>query len=227
MSFFFSSGNFNVIPDSGVLYFPLNDSSTPSTAIEKWNGYDASITGATYVSDHPTDGSTSLDFDGNGDYAEVDNPSGVGSGLSNFSFASWIKPDTDNYTNIFGRERSGGSGSDVWSIMVQRGEQYVRVTNDSGSAVEAGEPIITDTWSHVVGTFDGSTLRYYRDGTQRDSTSLSGVLQNVSSSTAPTSMGTFSTESDFLYNGTLSESKAYAKTLTSTEVSNLYNTGSI
>lgn len=43
-----------------------------------------------------------------------------------------------------------------------------------------------DTWNHIAGTYDGSTIRGYLNGVEESSTSVSG---NISSNTAPVRIG--------------------------------------
>lgn len=75
-----------------VAYYPLDDSSTASTAVDKTElGNDGTINGATYVGSGQV-GSDSLSFDGIDDYVNTGYQTNIASG--EFSVSYWINLDS-------------------------------------------------------------------------------------------------------------------------------------
>ncbi|PHQ45408.1 hypothetical protein DJ68_13040 [Halorubrum sp. C3] len=79
-------------------------------------------------------------------------------------------------------------------------------------------------WHHVVGVYDGNDEQVlYVDGGAENSTIADG---GTASTTANFQMGDRE-DGDYAYQGDLDDVRFYDKALSSTEVSNLYNTGAI
>lgn len=68
----------------------------------------------------------------------------------------------------------------VWGILILSGQVHIRGRNAGGvAAASATSPADwSTTWHHIAGTYDGSTLRLYIDGTlQGSGTALAGPLR--------------------------------------------------
>lgn len=65
----------------------------------------------------------------------------------------------------------------LWGILVLGGNIGVRARN-AGSVANPGVPVPTDgEWHHYAGTYDGTTVRFYLDGTLVASEALAGPLR--------------------------------------------------
>lgn len=77
------------------------------------------------------------------------------------------------------------------------------------------------TWYHIVGTYNGASLRIYVNGTLENAVSLSGTITN---STTPVRIGS-RTSGDRFFNGDIDELALYNRALTPSEISTRYNAG--
>lgn len=219
-------GEFLDIPDSGVARWSLDHEDTDSgTALDSWGGYDAIINGATTGvsgANETYDTTEAYRFDGNNDYLVA--PS-LGSGFSaGFSFATWIKP-TFQSSGDYNYIAQYGHDTKVWRFEqddVSRGTIEFGLYNGSGWDEVATAEFPENTWSHLTGTFDGSRIVVYRNGSSV--ASGSGSLANDSGDQ-------FELGSRFGGNhnwqGDMDDPRVYGEALSPSEVGNLYNTGSI
>ena len=122
-----------------------------------------------------------IDFQNSG-YIEVALPSAIGGGTNNsdpFTVEAWVRPDTisnDGFFQLFGSSGAFGGPNNVNSQTLAFGgfsQQWI-VYTDAGFA--SGLGVITNsTWYHLALTSDGTTLRWYVDGTQIHSVAISST----------------------------------------------------
>jgi hypothetical protein len=163
------------IPDSGLLRrYQFNDDSDTTTAIDSEGSNDGTINGATYTT-NAAEGSHALDFDGTDDYVSIPSFSQFGS----YTIVSWLYKDTFNAIEnawyfqennaISFRTRDTTSGSRAISNGIEL------VHNDGSTSFYVESEFNIGRWQMFAGTWDGSTLKLYRDEsgsiTEKDSVS--------------------------------------------------------
>lgn len=206
-----------VIPPSGVARYTFDDSDTQSgQAIDIWNSNNSSINGAitglpganqTYTTNE------AYSFDGG---ENVQTP--IQDTFSTFSWAAWVKPDNTNQnkTEIVSTRGAAGAGMRI------NGNDYgFYASSGTFKTITDSGGVTANTWSFLVAVLSSSQLLLYRDGNQ----------------VASTSFGTYSPENDIIIgqradggsniSGDVDDVRIYDKALSSTEVSDLYNTGTI
>src|SRR5262249_14584711 len=88
-------------------------------------------------------------------------------------------------------------------------------TNASGERDLAGPSALPlNTWSHLAGTYDGSTLRLYVNGAQVASKAYTGT---IATSTGPLRIGGNSIWNEY-FTGRIDEVRIYNRVLTATEI---------
>lgn len=112
-----------------------------------------------------------------------------------------------------------GAGGDVEVIVGNLNEVSVVVLH-LGTGL-AGNVLVTGTWYHLAFTYDGSTVRAYRDGVQVDSASLSGVMNGGGPAVR---IGT-QAEAGNTMDGIVDEVGIWSRALTGAEMTELYNSG--
>lgn len=125
--------------------------------------------------------SRALDFDGTNDVVTITNNFGIdlNDNLSNFTFSSWIYPDSD------GEADSGtvfNKGSNTYLRVDNQGTTDLdlecnldRATTDTN--VNVADALTTATWNHVACAWDGTTLSVFVNGQLRgSSTSGTGAI---------------------------------------------------
>ncbi|KAF5434956.1 Concanavalin A-like lectin, partial [Candidatus Methanophagaceae archaeon] len=81
----------------------------------------------------------------------------------------------------------------------------------------------TDTWYHVVGTYNGTTMLMYMNGVQQTQTLSCG--NNIATSTSPVTMGIFDNDNNFCLDGAIDEVAIYNRTLSAEEILDHYRLG--
>ena len=179
----------------------------------------------------------SFDFDGTDDSVEVpdaDNLSfGNGTTDSPFSISCWANVSQLTSAQFLFRKRPISSAFYTWEY-----DTYISSTGaitfrlfDVGSVIRVGRTtstglITTDTWNHIIFTYDGrggSTaydgIKIYLNGTRVDNANLSNntytAMHNLSS---PVLIGTTLT-------GNIDEVAIWDSELSASDVTNIYNSG--
>ena len=80
-------------------------------------------------------------------------------------------------------------------------------------------PLMADTWYHLVASYDGQTLKTYKDGVLVSISSGPSVCPDREDSTLK--LGRHSTKSHF-FKGTIDDVRIYSYALTDVEVEQLY-----
>jgi hypothetical protein len=215
---------FSAIPDSGISRWEYEDDTDTSTANDSWNGYPGTITGASFVSDSAL-GSLAIDCDGIDDLIDFSDISEVDN-AGQMSATTRIKPDnTSSFQYVFGKDEPA-SRSSGWSLNISD-TGAIRADMHDGSNFNrvTGSTLTTNTYYMLTQVIDlnNSEMRLYLDGSPDGSTSISNA---PASTTTPVkiadNLGGFG-----YFDGTVDDSRLYSKALSDTEVSNLFNNGSI
>lgn len=211
--------------DAPLAYYRLGENGGLSASDFTGNNYTGiySATGVTYgqTGAVPNDTNTAVLL--NGTTGKVTLPASLNPTTGSFSFECWVKvssfpgatkPIIANYNTVTGVSKGAGlqinsSGHILWTI-----------ANNSGTFVSiTSTAITTNTFHHAVGTYDGSTSKFYLDGTLVSSSTF-----NINSGTDQTFIGS-SPFNDFLA-CTIDEVAIYNRALSQAEVSEHYSNGS-
>jgi hypothetical protein len=221
----------SAIPNSGIYRLTFDDADTdtttsPPTALDVWNNNnDEEIQGATTGvtgANQTYNTAEAYDFDGTDDYVDLRNDFGLFDGSSDWSLSVWAQPDdlsTANDTIWTAR------GENEVNLQVDaNGEmQFIWIDTNSDSNIITSGAISTGTWYNFIITWDADgDATLYLDGSSVGSLTSSAV-SGTSDESRIGVQGTL----DRHFDGSIDDPRLYNKTLTATEVSNLYNDGSI
>ncbi len=206
-----------------------NTKSYPSSGGSTWydlsgNGNNGTITNATFNSDGY------FAFDGSGDYVSFASASELQFlNRSPYTMEVWMyptsNPGANTWTGIFNREDNSSGSRDGYNIYLNGGidtfylatERFQSGTNNSiGYGYNNSD--LLNIWSHIVATYDGTTLKLYRNGVQLNSATSTG---NITNTTKALEIGRRGTGSYFI--GRLTGQKIYKKALTAAEVKQNFN----
>jgi len=178
--------------------------------------------GATWCEDCGYDNSGAYEFDGINDFINVSIDNTIN--LTNqLSFSVWINPKKLDYTNghLLFIKASDGNWVDGFGAFYEMDYMFFYVGEYGKFARKSFSSI--NTWSHIAGTYDGSTIRIYVNGVEGTSYPLSngltGTSKNLYIGNEP---NTFPT-GYYKYNGTLDELNIWNRSLSSSEIQALYN----
>lgn len=159
--------------------------------------------------------------------------------FQNITLEAWVKPlsavnDTINQELILGQ---AGFGSQIVVIPGTSGGMRVKIqyrdTSNSFTQLTATADIPLDDWSHLVGTFDGTTLKLFINGVL--DTQLNPLNTTVQTCATPYFIGGFQTVTDCnnitnqpfqFFNGLIDEASIYNRALTDAEILAIFNAGS-
>ena len=167
-----------------------------------------------------SDGNAAAGFDGTlNAYATVDDAPALNPTFG-VTVEAWVKPSTvanGYYTTV----RKDGQ----YMLRLYGDNLYFRVWLPGGMQynVEAFNVLDVDQWQHVVGTFDGSLLRVFRNGEQVAAVSVSGALQTT---TNPLSIARDTSGAADYFRGQLDDISVYGRGLSAGEVLEHYEVGS-
>lgn len=163
-----------VMSDSPVAYWPLDEASGTQAKDVSGNGHHGTYTGGFTLGSAGPGGGKAVDLDGSTGYVDVGDDNAFTS--TNLTAEGWVNRDNLTAASAMLITKVGASFGE-WAI-----DTYAQaiVYNNSGGVycVTDGAAMTVGTWAHLAMTFDGTTLRLYRNGTQEStSTSLAGARQ--------------------------------------------------
>lgn len=208
--------------EGGVAYYPLNG----SNATDMWGSNDGSVGSGVTPGVDGIRGSA-FDFDGTDDgivsfISEKDFP-------ETFTISSWVNPDVIE---------DGTSDNDRQYIYYVSKNDRIILMNDSNgnweleifddSAVEdytidTATATIANTWTHVVGSYDGSVMRLYVNGSLEASKNIGLNLDLANSERYMGEQPSGTIERHF--DGTIDDVRVYNRALKPWEVHEIYQWG--
>ncbi|MFB6115601.1 MAG: LamG domain-containing protein, partial [Candidatus Nanohalobium sp.] len=169
------------------------------------------------------EGESSLEFDGSDSKVDVGDKD-IYSAMNEFTFAAWIYPKEGNQDGQI-LYKGGGGNSGEWEFRFDTpGSDFLVEVIENGTShttLNANEPPAKE-WTHVVGTYNGSMLQLYYNG--------SLVAEELASHTVvdtdkPVLIG--SRPGGVVFNGSLDDVRIYNKALNKEEIRSLYNSENI
>src|SRR3989344_5919219 len=154
------------------------------------NGYNGSISGtSSYVNDRNGNAtaalnSTTSSSPGN-NYVSAGNPAKIQQLTNRVSISMWIYQQqsyfgdgaSTGHTPLV--NRWNGSGLYMGLISTTPGNPQNRIRwRINGTAINSNTNVPLLKWTHVVCTYDGTTIRIYQNGVQTGSTGYSGTISN-------------------------------------------------
>ncbi|MFH1292425.1 MAG: LamG-like jellyroll fold domain-containing protein [bacterium] len=223
----YSQGNMDMT--GNVLLLHLDDGAS-SVSFSDGSGnnavgvcYDIDTTCPTYASGGKLNGT--FDFDGDNDYIEISQEDNLDF-TTNYSLSAWIYPDQiRNYELLFSRTLT--DTDDIEVFLRTDGLVALHNRNNGGtlSYVDGWTNPVTEQWSHLVITWGDNIWKLYINGTQvNTSTSkLDPLDTNLDWLVGSSNHSTFGPTKEF--DGKIDEVAFFNRTLSATEVNNMYKRG--
>ena len=199
-------------PGAGlVAAYGFNEGTGTTITDGSGNGHTGTIAGAAWT----TQGrfGNALSFDGVNDWVTV-----TSTALLNLSTAmtleAWVFPTTTSgVRDILIKE---GTGADIYNLYARnwRGQPEANVLVGGTNRTAEGAALPANTWTHVAGTYDGTTLRLFVNGLPAASIAASG---SIATSSGVLRIGGNSLWGEF-FQGTIDEIRVYNRALTQAEI---------
>lgn len=164
-----------------ALYLPLDDSGSPLRDVGG-GGYSATVTGSpTYAIAAPSPIGRGVTFASASEYATTSGS--VPTPTTALSVLLWYVTTSTTASQRFLAGRNAASQFS-WAIGLSSGHLGQATLSQSGGAVHASQTVSGATndgaWHLLGATFDGTTLRVYRDAGANSTASLTGAWHNAS-----------------------------------------------
>jgi hypothetical protein len=213
-----------VSPSTGDAYFETDTNDFIIYDGANWRGYNSDgIPFNLGTSTH------SLSLDGTDDRMECGDVSAINS-VSAFSVTAWFRTNTSATMYILSGVGSAGGFYDGFQVYLSSGNPHLAVGNGASGydgAKNTSANLIDDTWHHVAAIMDGSTYTVYVDGSSTGSTDI-GNGPTITTTTATNGddfkIGArFDDNNTFAFAGYVDDVAVFNRALTSTELSDIYN----
>lgn len=186
------------------------------SAIDTANGHDGALFGNTTFAAGKI--GQAFSFDGANDYVRI--PTAPVLEPGSFSVSAWIKLANTGSSNVLIADSMHGVGQSGWALQTQGNRAIFAIGTGSTFRHALGSTDLHDNaFHHVAGTFDGTTMTTYVDGTVEATTTFVGTLTHSGRDIwiGAWTGGSVSREA----NGLIDEIRFYDHALSQTEVSEL------
>jgi hypothetical protein len=140
------------------------------------------------------------------------------------TIATWINPTaTTSYSRIVAKSHTSNTTPYTLYGLLFDNANHIRLEIASKSShvgVNGSTAIPLNTWTYVVGTYDGSTMKVYVNGNLDGSVSQTGPIDT---NTMPLSIGRSGFSANY-YSGKIDEVKIWNRALTIDEIKKDYST---
>ncbi|MCH8218207.1 MAG: LamG domain-containing protein, partial [Planctomycetes bacterium] len=205
--------------DHLVLYLPFDEGGGDVTEDLSGAGLQAQLVGAYQWTTGVSGGAISFSATGR---AEVSTSDPLN--LTQITVMAWVRPASivatvasnhwQNLNSIYGKAGSGGDDSVVLSLTGGDGVHFYVDQGANNNLVVPDAGVRTGEWQHVAGSFDGTVMRSFLDGTQIGEMAIQGVI--ISNAILPTIGGRADVSVDF--DGAIDEVRVYNRALTPDEI---------
>ena len=212
-----------VFPDRLVSYWSFDDAGA-GTALDLIGGNNGTVTGATATTGVKGLANTAYAFDGTSKYINMVNNAGS-LNVQNYTLSVWVKQIDASAT---GRIlcKSPHSSTNVDFMLLTEGYEirlssYVSGVSWYNLVTTTNEISTNNTWYHIVGTYDSTNMKIYKNGglvissPKNLNTPIGGTL-DIGAYCWGNRSGSF--------NGSIDNVRIYNKALSAEEVLSIYNT---
>jgi len=219
----------SIIPDGLVFYFdPINTRSYAGTGLTGYNLIDTSIVG-TFTGGPVYDiaNKGSIYFDGGDDYINIPNATSLNP--STITISCWVKFTTfTNNANLVSKGFTSVSSPYIQYSLKMGDVEATRdlygfqiSNNGTNASVTSASRLLTNKYYFLTATYDGTTLKLYRDGIQdANTTASSGALASYAT---PLQIGRWGTQGSQYFNGNIASVHIYNRALSAAEILQNYN----
>jgi len=171
-------------------------------------------------------GKGTLQFDGTDDYVDCENDS-ILDITRDITVEAWIKYNSTTSPEWQSPVNKGYDST--YAFKAQNGlmQWRLQLTNNGNKTVNFGN-LDAHVWYHLVGTYDGNTMRVYKNGIAGNTASWTDTIEVTNRHlmiAAQDVNGTGAPNTSQFFNGVIDEVAVYNRVLTAEEIKQHYNGG--
>jgi hypothetical protein len=193
-----------------VAAYSFREGAGTTVADASGNGNTGTISGATWTAQGRF--GSALSFNGVNNWVSV-NDASVLDLTTAMTLEAWVYPTTTTgVRDIVMKE----GASDIYNLYARnwRGLPEANVLVGGSNRTAEGAVLAANVWTHVAGTYDGTTIRLYINGVEVANAQVSGV---IAASTGPLRIGGNSLWGEF-FQGQIDEVRVYNRVLTQAQI---------
>lgn len=202
-----------------VAYYPFNGNAND----ESGNGNDGVVDGAILTSDRFENENSAFSFDGENDVLTIsDHPTLVGTNI--LTISTFINLNTDNGLRVIAAKYDP-EGDREYQLSVENGYLRWWISNDgiNGAAFTSESQIDINKWLHITSIFSNGFISFYVDGILQFETDTN--IYTIYDGNSQISIGGSFDQSNYYFPGEMDDIRIYNRTLTETEIKELYCEG--
>ena len=208
----------NAAPGGLIVGYGFEEGAGTTTADASGKGHVGTLSGAMWTTSGKN--GKALSFDGVNDF--VSSPDAADLDLTNrMTLEAWVKPAAlSDWNTVVMKE--GTATTLAYSLYANNGKPRpsftIRINADREAEGTVALPL--NTWTHLAGTYDGTTMRLYVNGVQVGTRAQTG---NVAASARTLRIGGNSIWGEY-FNGLIDDVRIYNRALTPAEITTDMNT---
>jgi hypothetical protein len=201
-----------------VAQYTFDAGSGTTVADTSGKGNTGTINGATWTTSGHS--GAALTFNGTSSSVSIPNSSSL-TLTSAMTLEAWVRPTAlgGSWRTVLFKEQSAGMVYSLYAGDGSRPRSQVNIGGEENAVGAATLPV--NTWTHIAGSYDGTTLRLYVNGALVSSTTVGG---SIPSSTGPLRIGGNSIWSEW-FAGTIDSVRVYSRALSQSEIQADMNAG--
>ena len=165
-------------------------------------------------------GNNALSFDGVDDY--VDCSQGTNLNITDaITIEAWVYPTASSYDQWDAILAKGGSSYRL-HMHDNQFDLGLSIVGQPNQNLDAGSVFVQNQWTHVAGTYNGTIMKIYINGTLANSIAVSGAIKT---NDYPLWIGDNSQVPDRYFNGLIDEVTIYNRALSAEEIKSDYKEG--
>jgi hypothetical protein len=210
--------NINLAPfnDNLIGWWKFDEGAGTSTADNSGWGFDGIFSGnPTWLSSSACKSSNCLTFDG-ASRVTITTGSSYSFPQKQITMMLWL----NNKVATAGRPlyKVSGGTNDFGFNFIYPSDGGIMVNIGTGLQADNGS-LSLNTWTHLAATYDGTTIKIYKNGVVIKSASYSGSVSNAATNFG---IGGLTSGSGYI-NGDIDDVRIYRRTLSAAEILSLYN----
>lgn len=168
-----------------------------------------------------------IDLNGDADYLNVSNPSSLNITGNNLTMMAWVLEDVSTgAAQIFIAKPVNNSThtSPYFQYSIHDADAFGGLracvtTGGSLTCTSGGPTAVYGAWTHAVGVYNGTDLKFYKNGVEVASNGLTG---NINSYTTDVRLGTNGGLGEII-NGKIDDTRIYNRAMSAMDVLTVYN----